>query len=119
MIRWTSSGSSFSAIEVNPAVGEQHRDHASLAFEGASAGEDLRGEMLRRVRPLCLGDRRRLFRPEPMAASSAEAGAGSQGTPAGRTLCRKIRSALLAEAVFRGILSGADRTAHEPPPYHG
>jgi len=88
----------------------------ALALEGSLGGEDLLGEVLRRVR---IGRReltRRFARLEASATLAAELLSGQIPSTALPTLYRKPGAALAAEFHLGGVLVAALRAPHGSPP---
>jgi hypothetical protein len=95
-------------------VGEEDRHLLALAFEGGAGGEDLLGEVLRRV---CRGWRRGTRRRDRLPALQTEPRPRRERGAARATCERDGRPAFEAELRGRRILVLAPRAAHskEPP----
>jgi hypothetical protein len=97
-------------------VGEEHGDLLALAFQGALRGQDLLGQMFRRVglRGADLRRRDRRRREQRRAASTAELLAGLVREHAGGAGARERRPAFCTEAAALAVLGPAARAKHQP-----
>ena len=98
-------------------VGEEHGDLLALSFHRGPAGEDLLGDVGRRVHA-GRGEARRSDRGrvDGLAALRAESPPGGDRRPAGRTGRGQPRPAVRAEPSVLGILCLAPRAGHAGPP---